>query len=200
MSQITIFGVTGGIPTPVSVPNGGTGVSSITDGALIVGSGVNPITVLAAAANGEIPIGSVGADPVIATITAGPGINIANAAGSITISNSGGSVVAWTEVTTTSVAMAADNGYILNNAALVTATMPATSSIGDILSIVGKGAGGFLIAQNAGQTIHFISSDTTTGAGGSLASTVRYDCVDMVCVTADTDFVVRSSCGNITVV
>jgi len=199
MSQIITFGGAG-LPIPLPVPNGGTGVTTITDHALIVGSGVNPITVLAVAANGEIPIGSTGADPVIATITAGAGINIANAAGSITITNSGGSVVAWTEVTGTTQAMVADNGYILNNAALVTATMPVTSSIGDIISVVGKGAGQWLIAQNAGQTIHFISTDTTTGAGGSLASTQRYDCVEMVCVTADTDFVVKNSSGNITIV
>jgi len=200
MSQIaSIGGGGGGIATPVSVPNGGTGISSITDHALIVGSGVADVTVLAAAGNGAIPIGSVGADPVIATITAGSGINITNGAGSITIASTGGGV-GWTEVTGATQALAVNNGYILNNAGLVTATLPATASVGDTIEIVGKGAGGWLIAQNAGQTIHFISSDTTTGVGGSLASTVQYDCVELVCITANTDFVVKDSVGNITVV
>ena len=73
-------------------------------------------------------------------------------------------------------------------------------NVGDIIEIVGKGAGGWLIAQNAGQTIHFGSSDTTTGAGGSLASTNRYNSIYLVCITANTDFLVKTSGGNITVV
>ena len=106
----------------------------------------------------------------------------------------------WNEVTGTSSAMAVENGYIANNGALVTLTLPATAALGSVIEVCGKGAGGWLIAQNSGQTVHFGASNTTTGVGGSLASSLQYDAVRMVCTTANTDFVVLSSIGNLTVV
>ncbi len=107
---------------------------------------------------------------------------------------------AWNEITGTSSGMAVNNGYIANNGSLVTLTLPATAALGSILEVSGKGAGGWSIAQNSGQTIHFGASNTTTGVGGSLSSTLQYDTVRMVCITANTDFVVLSSVGNLTVV
>lgn len=150
--------------------------------------------------NGQIIIGSTGATPAVSTLTAGTGITIGNTAGTITIST-GGAGYSWTEITGTTQAMVASNGYILNNAGLVTATLPATSSIGDTLILQGKGAGLYRIAQNAGQTIHFGSSDTTTGVGGYLEATNRYDSIELVCITANTDWAVLSGPqGSITIV
>lgn len=71
--------------TDVPVADGGTGASTLTDHGLLVGSGVDAITPLGVATNGQIPIGSTGADPVLATLTEGEGIDITNTAGSITI-------------------------------------------------------------------------------------------------------------------
>ena len=72
------------IPLPVS--QGGTGATTLTDGGLLLGSGTNPITALAQATNGQLPIGSTGGDPVLGEITAVPGQTIiTNAAGSIRI-------------------------------------------------------------------------------------------------------------------
>lgn len=107
--------------------------------------------------------------------------------------------VSWTEVTGTSQSASVDNGYIANNAALVTITLPDTAAVGSVVKVVGKGAGGWKVAQNASETIHFGSSDTTTGTGGYLQSTNQYDAVELVCITANTDWVVISSIGNITV-
>lgn len=139
--------------------------------------------------DGQIVIGSTGGTPTPATLTAGAGISITNAANSITVSSTGGGYT-WTEVTGTSQSMAINNGYIANNAGLVTCTLPATASVGDTITIQGKGAGLFRIAQNAGQTIHFGSSDTTTGAGGYLEATHRYDSIELLCITANTDWAV----------
>lgn len=139
--------------------------------------------------NGQLPIGNTGVGPVAATLTAGPGISISNAAGSITISGGGGGY-SWTEVTGVSQNMDVNNGYVANNAGLVTLTLPATANIGDSVIVQGKGAGLFKIAQNAGQTIHFGSSDTTTGAGGSLTATNRYDSIELLCITTNTDWAV----------
>lgn len=117
-----------------------------------------------------------------------------------TLAPSLGGAMPWTEVTGTSQSAAVDNGYITNNVALVTVTLPTTAAVGQRVSIVGKGAGLWKLAQNSGQTIHFGSIDSTTGTGGYLSATVRYDCLEVICITANTDWVVRSSVGSITIV
>ena len=68
------------------------------------------------------------------------------------------------------------------------------------MRVGGSGAGGWKVAQNASQVIHFLSSNTTTGTSGSLASTTRYDGVELVCSATNTDWVVVSAMGNITIV
>ncbi len=109
-------------------------------------------------------------------------------------------VFPFTEVTGTAQAMAINNGYIANNAALVTATLPSMSAVGDLVWIVGQGAGGWQIAQNAGQTIHFGNQDTTTGIGGHLDSTNQYDAIQLLCTAANTDWTCTGiSQGNISV-
>jgi hypothetical protein len=78
--------VTIGIVDPLIVGKGGTGAATLTDHSLLAGSGTNAITALGVATNGQLPIGSSGADPVLATLSSGEGIDVTNAAGSITIS------------------------------------------------------------------------------------------------------------------
>ncbi len=149
--------------------------------------------------NGQVLIGSTGATPVPATITGAAGITVTNAAGSITISGGGGGYT-WTEVTGTSQAMAANSGYITNNPALCTLTLPTVAAQGTTLSIAGKGAGGWKIAQNAGQEIFFGSSATTIGVTGYLQSTQQYDSIELLCISTDTQWTVLTGPqGNITV-
>lgn len=75
---------------PITVANGGTGSIALTANSLLLGNGTSAITALGAATNGQIPIGSTGAAPVLSTITAGTGVTVTNGAGSITIAASGG--------------------------------------------------------------------------------------------------------------
>lgn len=63
---------------------------TVTNHAVLVGGASNAITSIPLT-NGQLAIGSTGADPVAATLTAGSGITITPAAGSITIAASGGS-------------------------------------------------------------------------------------------------------------
>lgn len=136
------------------------------------------------------------------TLVAGTNITITTDAGadSITINASAGGGMTWNEETTTSATMAVDNGYIANNAALVTLTLPTTAAVGKVVKVVGKGAGLWRIAQNASEIIHFGNLDTTTGTGGYIEATHRRDAVELVCVVADTEWNVISSVGNITIV
>lgn len=133
-----------------------------------------------------------------ATITAGTGILVTPAANTITISTTNS--ILWVEVTGTTQSMAVDTGYIANNAALVTLTLPAVAVVGDRVRVAGKGAGLWRIAQNALQVIHFGATDSTIGVGGSVTAILRYDCVELLCITDNTDWVVLSSVGNLTVV
>ena len=105
----------------------------------------------------------------------------------------------WNEVTGTTQTASVNNGYITNNAALVTVTLPNTAAVGSIVRIAGKGAGGWRIAQNASEIIHFGNVDTTTGVGGRLDSTDTNDAIELLCIVADTEWMVLSSQGNITV-
>jgi len=111
-----------------------TGVT-VTNHAVLIGASSNGITSLPLT-NGQLAIGSTGADPVAATLTAGTGMSITNGAGSITLNALGGGLT-WTVVTGTSQAGASNNGYIANNAGMVTVTLPATSAVGDILAVTG---------------------------------------------------------------
>ena len=175
--------------------------SSVTQHSLLLG-GANSHTInsLGVATNGQLAIGSTGADPTLATLTAGTGVTITNGAGSITVNAAGGGLT-WTVVTGTTQAAAVNNGYIANNAGLVTVTLPSTSAVGDTVAVTGiNNATGWKVAQNAGNQIFFGSASTTSGTGGSLASTATRDTVYLVCMTANATWNVVGSIGNLTVV
>jgi hypothetical protein len=69
----------------LQVAGGGTGATTLTDHGVLVGSGTSPITPLTVGTNGQVLVGSTGADPVFATIGAGTGISITVGAGTLSI-------------------------------------------------------------------------------------------------------------------
>ena len=84
----------------LSVAQGGTGATSLTDGGLLLGSGTGAITALGVATNGQIPIGDGSGDPQLATISGTSNqIDVTNGAASITLSLSS-SYVGQTSITT----------------------------------------------------------------------------------------------------
>ena len=170
-----------------------------TNHGILVGAGTAAaITALAAATNGQLPIGSAGADPVMATLTAGSGIAITNGAGSITITSTA-TGAAWNSIGA-SQTMAVDNGYICSSGGGLVLQLPATSALGDEIEVVLDGSTSWTVVQAAGQQIRFGNVTTTLGALGSLGSTAQGDAIRIVCKTANTLWIVLSSMGNITVV
>lgn len=143
--------------------------------------------------NGQIIIGSTGATPVAATITAGGGINITNAAGAITISATA-SGLSWSTIAGTLQAAVVDSAYVVGNAGLTTITLPTTAPLGSSIAVEGLGAGGWVLAAGAGQTIK-IGLNTTTVAG-SLASTAPNDNVYVVCIVPNTTWRVQTTNSN----
>jgi hypothetical protein len=170
---------------------GGTGVASPTAHTLPVAEGSSDFHFLGPLTNGQLLVGSTGADPVPATLTAGSNISITNGAGSITITGTGLAGFSWNVVSGTSQAMKSNNGYIANNAGLVTLTLPATSAVGDEIDIIGKGSGGWLVQCGVGQTI--VLGSSTTSVGGSVASTNAKDSFYMICTVLNTEWTIASA-------
>lgn len=104
----------------------------------------------------------------------------------------------WSTVSGTIQSAAVNNGYITNNAALVTVTLPSTAAVGDIVRVAYKGAGGWKVAQNASQFIVFGTVTTTTGTGGSISSSAQGDVVELLCTTTNNGWTVLSAQGNLT--
>lgn len=107
----------------------------------------------------------------------------------------------WNVVTTATYALVANTGNFANRSeSAVTFTLPSVSTIGDIFKISAKNANGFIISQNANQYIQIADVTTTTGVGGSLASSKIGDFVEIVCTVANIGFIVTNIVGNLTVV
>ena len=165
------------LDTALTVANGGTGASTLTDGGVLLGSGAGAVTALGQATDGQLVIGSTGADPQLATLTQGTGVTITNTAGGIEISaaGSGGTV--------TNIATAGTvNGLTLTGGPI---TNTGTITLGGTLANIANGAltnstvsyGGVTVALGASDaTPAFDLSDATslplgTGTTGTLATT-----------------------------
>ncbi|MEI6873748.1 MAG: hypothetical protein WCL50_01315 [Spirochaetota bacterium] len=61
--------------------------------------------------------------------------------------------ITWVDVTGTSQMAVSNTGYLADSASQVTITLPASPAVGDIVQVTGVGAGGWKIAQNAGQSV-----------------------------------------------
>lgn len=132
----------------------------------------------------------------------GTGCTTAGDAGTNTITwNVIGGGLKWVEILVTGPTnLDINTGYVANNAGVVGMNLPAVAAFGSVIRICGKGSGGWSLAQNAGQSIHLGNVSSTIGAGGSIASTQRYDCIELLCTVADTEFTILSSVGVLNII
>ena len=130
----------------------------------------------------------------------GPGCQTVGAGNVITI-NVVTSAFTWNVVTSISnpVTLVKENGYIAKGASAVDFVLPAAAAVGDTFKIVGYG-NLWTIAQNAGQSITIGKLTSTVGVGGSVTATMISDGIELVCVTANTEFYEVSIQGNPTIV
>ena len=106
--------------------------------------------------------------------------------------------VTWSVITADQTAVV-NRGYFTNKSTLLTLTLPTTAAVGSVLRVSGMTAGGWRIAQNASEVIHFGKTDTTVGVSGYLESTLARDSVELICCVTDNEWNVVSSIGNITI-
>ena len=124
------------------------------------------------------------------------GSTVTIASGVISAASGG---LSFINVSGTTQTAAINTGYIANNAGLVTITLPSTAAIGSIVEVAGAGAGGWKLAQGSGQSIKFGVVTSTSGATGSISSTVSSDSIRVICTVANSGWAVISSVGNLSV-
>ncbi len=146
--------------TDISVSDGGTGASTLTDNGLLYGNGTSAIGALAEATNGELPIGNTGNQPTLATLTGEHGIEVTNAAGSISIGNL---LTLNAQTGTSYTTQLSDQNKLITmtNASASTLTIPLNSSVaydvGCVIAITQLGAGQVTLTPTVGVT--FRSAD-----------------------------------------
>jgi hypothetical protein len=169
----------------LGVVNGGTGLATLTANNVILGNGTSTPSFVAPGTSGNV-LTSNGTTWTSATPASGSGVTFVN-------------------VTGTTQTTAANSRYLANNASLVTFTLPSSPTVGDWTQICGGAAGGWKLAQLASQQIFWNAggtvavNNTTSGTGGYLASTDRYDSIEFICIAANT-YAVISAKGSITLV
>jgi hypothetical protein len=150
-------------------------------------------------ANGQLLIGSTAAPYIrVGTLTPGAGIGILNGSGTITISALTAGF-AWNEVTsaTNPNSIVKENGYIPKGAGVVTFVLPATAAQGDCFKIAGYG-NLWTLTQNALQSISLGAQTSAVGVLGRVSASQVRDTIELVCVTANTEFQIVNSVGNLT--
>ena len=110
-------------------------------------------------------------------------------------------IMTWKRVSANT-PLVAGKGFLSVGGGTLSFSLPTTSIAGDTVACSATGATGWIITQGASQYIQIGSAFTTTGTGGSLASSAAGDGVVLVCVIPDTAWIVvpGGSIGNITVV
>ena len=101
-----------------------------------------------------------------------------------------GTGLTWSGIAGTTQSAAINNGYTVDNAAQTTITLPATFVKGDIVQVLGDGAGGWIVEAGVGTVVKIGS--TATSSGGTLTSAGAGDTIKVVGLVDDTSWRVMS--------
>jgi hypothetical protein len=170
------------LDTDLSVSQGGTGASTLTDHGVLVGSGTDSITPLAVGTNGQLLMGSTGADPVFASLAAGDGLESTVGAGSLALSVD-----------------LKDNGGLVIESGEVAVKLDASSITGTLS--VGDGGTGqtslndIVNASNGGITVTG-GEDTVIGGDVSLSLNLSNLAAASVDVSADSIAIIDANDSN----
>ncbi len=147
---------------------------------VLVGEGTGSIVATATGSSGQFLVSNgASADPTFQTAT--PQLIVTTVAG-------------------TSQAMSSGHVYIANAAGQTTFTLPATSSVGDIIRVIGSSlnTGGFKITYTTGQIIWGPAGSSTVTTGAATSAAAAAQAVQIVCTIANTTWVIVDNSGTIT--
>ena len=135
---------------------GGISAANLAAGAILANAATTastPGTLVLRDVNGNFSVGTITAAEFV-----GGGAGLTGVAGTFS----------WQSVSGIAQQAAANTGYLAADAALVTITLPAAASAGDIVRVSGVGAGGWAMVPNTGQSVvGFAAGLGPAGAQGS---------------------------------
>lgn len=85
LTNATGLPIVAGTTGTLTVARGGTGAATFTDHGVLIGSGTSEFTPLAVGTNGQLLIGSTGADPIFAALNCADGLTCTTGAGTLEI-------------------------------------------------------------------------------------------------------------------
>jgi hypothetical protein len=176
------------------VAGGGTGSTTFTAHGVLIGEGTGPVVATAAGTNGQVLLGSTGADPAFSTLTTSTGVTFTTGAHTLSVDVSTGGFNV--NAASTGVALVAQNSYTVTQAAQTSFSLPTTAAVGQMFLVASAlgNTSGWIITQGAGQEIWSGTSHTTNGATGTLAGAIHTS-VLLMCTVANVEFIVL---GNTT--
>lgn len=125
------------------------------------------------------------------------GVNVAGNPGTSTLTITvTGSGMTWSVISADQTA-AVNNGYFCNKAGTLHLLLPATSAVGDTITVTNENTAlGVQFTQAAGQQILYSTSSSTLGATGTVTSSAIGDTMTLVCKVANTIWRATSMIGN----
>lgn len=143
------------------------------------GAGTN-LAALAAATNGQLPIGNTGNPPTLATLTAGTGVTITNGAGSITISATGTTTLNYTGInhTASPYTVLSTDDYIGANstAGVISVLLPNAPATGRVFIV--KDSNGQAVANNI--TVTTVGGVVTIDGATSYVMKTNYQSIEVI--------------------
>jgi hypothetical protein len=129
-------------------------------------------------------------------------INLIGIAGITTTGNPGSNSITfsevswnWQENTVGIISLTNRTGYFANGAFQIQYNLPVTATVGDDYQIVAKSSAGFKVQAGASQTIRM--GNQIISSGGDIQSSQIGDIIEIICMTANIEFIVLRSIGNI---
>ena len=192
---------------------------------VLVGEGTSSIVATAAGTTGQVLIGATSADPAFGALGVNSGLTahgvlVGEGSGAIVATAvgsagqylvSGGAGVdpsfqtatpqlVVTPVAGATQAMTSNHIYIANDSSLTTFTLPTTSAVGDIIQITGSAlnTNGWAITYTTGQIIWGPAGSSTITTGNAASSTLPAQSMIIMCVVANTTWVITDFNASIT--
>lgn len=167
---------------PLTVPGGGTGAETLTAHGVLVGSDAALITPLAVGTDGQVLLGSAGADPVFATLTSTDGtIDFTLGAGTLNLESTGSVLEINDTAATAYTLVLGDSGDLVEftSDATVTVTIPPDSDVpfpeGTTILLLASGEGLVTIEEGAGVELGSRGSVFYSAGQGAMMSLTKLD-------------------------